>query len=903
MYKKYLLSCTTAVSFLLLGFHLDANAQRIVIDDGRTENISDLTLSAVSPRPEHGGVYVTDGTLNGSDLIIFGTAGNGYGATADGNNAITHNGGKSIIQFQDTLIRYVTVGLFAKDRGQITMINGSIRDAETAVISESTWTTHNPQATNVILNNVVIEAKVALYTKGPNANIIMTGGTIAATQNAFTVENGGMIRVTDVSATADEIGIILANTNNDKRPNRIDLTNTKLIVENGIGIIGSAENSIINLNNSEIRADLLLNSINVDENKNPARLNLKAENSILEGNVRIAANDTVSFDLTNTTWYLKISNEKDANGNLLSIKDRSHSQLSTLKLKDSSIIFKEPTGNNYQTLLISAQRPASFIEDQDLNQKNQTAIYSAEGNTQIHFNTVWSDGAKITDQKTDRVLIHGDVSGTTMIHVNVKEGDNVQKDTSLPWNQRGVSLIQVSGIANENSFKLANGYTTLNGTPYKYILYAYGKGSSHGGASAGQNIVSDGDDFWDFRLQGEYLPPPPDPNPEGPDTGKPDTGEPDTGGPDTGGPDTGEPDTGGPDTGEPDTGGPDTGGPDTGEPDTGGPDTGGPDTDGRVQALVPQAASYIVLPNALFSTGITDMNYQNAFLANMRSMSLFMKGQRKNTFLASTYSDTTTFSSERTAWEYGYGADIQYTALQTGVVLETLESQNITTDFGLLGTYGQLFFTPKNMADASKSTLNKLSLTAYSSTQHNNGLYADILLSYGLISGNITNALIGNTAQVDGTQTLSLSATIGKPLAIGIADLTFEPQAQLAYQRLMFGTISDIDGFKVDIGSPEQWLMRIGGRLTKTLTSLQQGKAVSFYSKLDLIKTFGDEGSIKIGDDFKRDPTGSFVEGGLGVNMQLSAKFSLYGDISHRRKLQKSGISGNSFSAGIRFRF
>lgn len=35
---------------------------------------------------------------------------------------------------------------------------------------------------------------------------------------------------------------------------------------------------------------------------------------------------------------------------------------------------------------------------------------------------------------------------------------------------RGLSLIQVSGQADRNSFKLENGYVTMDGSPYKYVL-------------------------------------------------------------------------------------------------------------------------------------------------------------------------------------------------------------------------------------------------------------------------------------------------------------------------------------------------------------------------------------------------------------------------------------------------
>ncbi|WP_143243918.1 autotransporter outer membrane beta-barrel domain-containing protein, partial [Bartonella henselae] len=51
------------------------------------------------------------------------------------------------------------------------------------------------------------------------------------------------------------------------------------------------------------------------------------------------------------------------------------------------------------------------------------------------------------------------------------------------------------------------------------------------------------------------------------------------------------------------------------------------------------------------------------------------------------------------------------------------------------------------------------------------------------------------------------------------------------------------------------------------------------------------------------DPMGSFLEGELGISAQLSPDISLHGDVNYQQKLQKTGISGVSFSGGIRYQF
>ncbi len=102
---------------------------------------------------------------------------------------------------------------------------------------------------------------------------------------------------------------------------------------------------------------------------------------------------------------------------------------------------------------------------------------------------------------------------------------------------------------------------------------------------------------------------------------------------------------------------------------------------------------------------------------------------------------------------------------------------------------------------ASKSILNKWSfqLTAYGSKQRDSGFYLDTLLSYGFLKGKITNALISTTAKLKNAKMLAISTTVGKQFATGIQGVAFEPQAQLAYQHLMFDTIKDADNLTIDM--------------------------------------------------------------------------------------------------------
>ncbi|MBA9083542.1 hypothetical protein GGR10_001414, partial [Bartonella chomelii] len=219
---------------------------------------------------------------------------------------------------------------------------------------------------------------------------------------------------------------------------------------------------------------------------------------------------------------------------ILGIAQRARSDISVLYVNNSSIIFESPTEDYYQTLYVGSGNPET------------REVYNAEGNAKLYLNT--------NGQEADRLLVKGDVSGSTTVHVNVQ--GNISNTANLlfltgsfPLNKRGISLIQVVGQATESSFKLAKGYMIIKGSPYKYTLNAYGPTSRNGLANINQrffNVSSYNDAFWDFRLQNQYLP------------------------------------------------------------------------NSNVKALLPQMANYLVMPNALFAAGFTDIENQNALLTNIR---------------------------------------------------------------------------------------------------------------------------------------------------------------------------------------------------------------------------------------------------------------------------------------------
>ncbi|WP_208437316.1 autotransporter outer membrane beta-barrel domain-containing protein [Bartonella taylorii] len=405
-------------------------------------------------------------------------------------------------------------GLYAKDsKSTITITGGIIKGKTTALNTENGG---HIKATNVTLttadsngsgaksqdvgslvelygNTTIKNAVVGLYAQN-SGMIKMIGGTVIAENSAFVVDNNGYIDVTDVSATAEDRGIAFAKSKNNKT-SEINLINTKLHIKNGTGINANESIGKANLKNSEIRANILL--VTKDSaKKNNFILTLNADHSILEGSVNTEKKFKTIFDLQNhTKWILKTStNAKSQNEKSLDIAQRARSDISVLNINDSSIVFEEPTEDYYHTLHIGSGRP------------NTKKVYKATGKAEIHFNVEWSDSSAINKQKADHLLIHGDVSGTTLIYVTEHlKKNNIKVNTSTPSNIHGFSLIKVFGKASQNSFKLANSYITISGSPYKYILKAYKPTSNHSKTNTKQNLLGENKNFWDFRLQPVLL--------------------------------------------------------------------------------------------------------------------------------------------------------------------------------------------------------------------------------------------------------------------------------------------------------------------------------------------------------------------------------------------------------------
>ncbi|EJF97951.1 outer membrane autotransporter barrel domain-containing protein, partial [Bartonella vinsonii subsp. arupensis Pm136co] len=518
----------------------------------------------------------------------------------------------------------------------------------------------------------------------------------------------------------------------EKTPRRLEVVNlqrTMFSAQNNAIYSTDKTSGVVSLTQSTLSSDnLLLKAVN------GASVAVLAVSSTLEGGVDVDETSTAKFYLGDgSTWILQKKRRKEQGESAL----KNVSSVSLVNLKsDSSIKFtsSKPDQNySYQTLKIG---------------KGTGEVYRAEDGADIYLNTYLNSGGPMNNQNTDRVLIYGDVAGKTTVHVQGVSGSPGAL-TGNGGNDEGISIIQVSGSAHEDSFLLEGGYVTAGHSPYQYQLYAYGPQSALGKASTDQRLVEGEGDFWDFRLENRYVVPKPDPAPAPSPTPLPPTPLP----------------------------------PSPTPPPAPGP-APEPHPKPEVKAVVPQVPTYLLLPNALFQAGLMNINSQNNRLESLRIASGgLLKSDEQPAFFVGGYGGSYRYASNLSALEYGYGGELDYHTIEAGALLQTIENAHSNASFGVIGSYGKLSLQPLDVEQSQKSTFDKWSVTAYGGIQHDAGCYVDGLLSYGLFKGDVVTLARGKTATLKG-KPLSASVTAGKMFMIGDESFVVDPQVQVVYQHL-----------------------------------------------------------------------------------------------------------------------
>jgi outer membrane autotransporter protein len=501
--------------------------------------------------------------------------------------------------------------------------------------------------------------------------------------------------------------------------------------------------------------------------------------------------------------------------------------------------------------------------------------YSAFGTPRtLIVNTYLNAGGPLQAQLTDRLLVFGSTTGTTMVEVknpNHGPGGSTGQDAD-----DGISLIQVSGTSNPRAFVLPGGYVTA-GTPTEYHLNAFGPGSPFGSAVQSESVLGGSVPLnWDFRLQEAYVGPGGEVEP-GP--GQPGQPEPPESGPT----------------------GPD-GQPPPGElaPNPPGGDPEAPPLGARPE-VAPQVPAYLSTARGLFQAGLLDIGTLHQRLGEIRDDQTLDRQGMGEVFIRA-YGGLFNYTTNRSFTDFGYNFDEDYAAVQFGGNYTAINNAYGTLRVGLAGAIGRMWLQPSAIDGMSKALFNTQNFFGTATWQDRTGWYVDGILMGGLFDGRYTTPNRGQTTGMNGTS-VGASVETGFPFPLPW-DFSFEPQAQIVWQHLNFQNRTDVDDIDVDLGNPDQVTARVGFRLKRPFET-DNGMLFTPYLKANVLQGIGSSGDVLLsGVSFGTGNVGTALQVGGGVTGTLTRNLSLYGDVSWQSQVGNGGgFRGWVLNGGLRFVF
>ncbi|VVE72387.1 Adhesin BmaC autotransporter [Pandoraea captiosa] len=555
-----------------------------------------------------------------------------------------------------------------------------------------------------------------------------------------------------------------------------------------------------------------------------ATLNLDASNSTLTGRIYTDANSTSVVNLSNNSvWHVMGSSNVTELNNANSLID----------FPVTSQLTSAPTSQG--------------------SYRNVTIGNSYVGNNgTVALNTYLNEGGALSNQYSDRLLIQGSASGTTLLQIKPTSGSTgkLTSPSGVITNDEGISVVQVAGASTFNAFRLAGGYVVAPNSPYEYRLYAYGPGSAHGTAEGSQNLVSTGTGHWDYRLQSAYV------EPEGPV--------------------------------------------DPEEPGNPGGEIDDPVPPDARRQVAPQVASYLSAPVAFLQAGLMDIDSLHRRLGEVRDDRELGRDRGPGEMFMRGYGGGFKYRSNQSFQAFGYDMSADYGAIQVGGNLFKHFTDDGTWRFGAAGSMGWLHYDPNAIDGPSSTRASTYRLYGYGTYQSQKGWYVDGIVSVGWFNGRTTTDARGDVAPMRGN---SYAASIegGYPLALPYG-MSLEPQLQFVGQHLGFDNVVDADGLAVNIGSQNQVTGRLGVRLTRAF-DISTGRVTPYFG-FDVVHAFVGGTNVQVSNAmFTSGKYGDAMLFSLGVNSTQGPSFSLYGRVSYQKSFGTGGARGVLVNAGAKYTF
>ncbi|MET3590437.1 hypothetical protein ABID23_001547, partial [Bartonella silvatica] len=271
----------------------------------------------------------------------------------------------------------------------------------------------------------------------------------------------------------------------------VSLKKTIFEVTKSVAVYGNNSSGHLSLENkTELSGDVLLKA------EDGSNILVSVDDSIIAGEAYVDSRSYAKLDLVNgSTWLLKKAAYKrwsppdlECVGSCISSVSLTDSRIEFEPL-DSEDQYKLPLPGQYQTLRIG---------------RGEGTVYRAHGNASINLNARLNPDDSNDKQLSDRLVIHGDIEGKTTVHILGTSG-NKEEVRDIAEVSQSISIIQVYGQAEHDSFQLDGDYVALQNSPYKYTLRSYSPEMTLKQEYSYQKFLKDGGTFWDFRLENQYV--------------------------------------------------------------------------------------------------------------------------------------------------------------------------------------------------------------------------------------------------------------------------------------------------------------------------------------------------------------------------------------------------------------
>ena len=333
--------------------------------------------------------------------------------------------------------------------------------------------------------------------------------------------------------------------------------------------------------------------------------------------------------------------------------------------------------------------------------------------------------------------------------------------------------------------------------------------------------------------------------------------------------------------------------------------------DGGAPVPVPQVPGYQALTPAVLQYGWASLDNLHSRLGEIHYLGHMRESCVEDCVASPPGEGTETFFRAR-GWsgefdgDRGPDFDQDLWFVQTGInavgwdIRETGDSLR----FGLAFTYGQSDVTvPVAGGRETDLKFRTPALALISTYQAADGWYVDTILQGSHYNTDVSTTERGEVADFDGAG-LGASIEAGYPILVG-PWLIFEPQAQLAYQRMWFDDFTDADGIAVDYQDTDGLQGRIGGRLQRTFVGRSSDRMLSPFVNVDVLQGFINDGSLTAsGVGFHTDTNSTAMQFGGGVNGQFGKRWALYASGNYIHGLDDGGLDHAwTGTGGIRFNF